>query len=658
MSASTLSPDTVIFTATALIAFSGLAGLIIRPAAFGQKLAAAITVPAAALGFCAAVLMLVRRGNASYVIDWSLPFGACEIGLDPLTAFFLLPIFLVTFCGSLYGLGYWPAARHQTTAPGVTFFYGLLPSAMAMVVMARNGALLLISWELMALSAFFLLVTEHTEDEVRKAGTVYLLTTHTGSAALIILFSMLNAVTGSFLFPAQGTLAVSGQTAVLMFILALFGFGAKAGIMPMHFWLPSAHANAPSHASAMMSGVMLKMGIYGILRFFSFCPHKPLWWGGTLLIAGLVSALLGICFAAVQTDIKRLLAYSSIENIGIVTIGIGMAMIGEATATPSLVLLGLSGGLLHVLNHSLFKPLLFFGAGGIIHSTGTRIISRMGGLAKGMRTSALLFFVGALAIAGLPPLNGFAGEFLLYLGFFREALAPVPVLVLGVPALGLVGGMAAITFVKLYGMAYLGAPRSQEAAHPHELPGAMLVPMGIMALLCLAGGIVPTLFLTLVRPVVAMLAPSVVAGALLPASFNLFPLFGLALIAAAAVIWFMVRRTINMRGTAAAETWGCSYLAPTPRMQYTGAAFSEFWANLTRSLSRCITRKPVLQGVAPHAEPFSYAPEETILERIIRPAFELAGIGCAFIRRLQHGQLHIYMLYIFITLILLTVWVR
>jgi hydrogenase-4 component B len=403
---------------------------------------------------------------------------------------------------------------------------------------------------------------------------------------------------------------------------------------------------------------MLKMGIYGILRFLTFCPHKPLWWGGLMIIAGMLSALLGICFAAVQTDIKRLLAYSSIENIGIIITGIGMAMIGEATATPSLVLLGLSGGLLHVLNHSLFKPLLFFGAGGIIHCTGTRVISRMGGLAKGMRTSALLFFVGSIAICGLPPLNGFAGEFLLYIGFFREAIAPVPVMVLGVPALGLVGGMAAITFVKLYGMVYLGSPRSKEAAHPHELSGVMLVPMGVLAFFCLVGGLAPSLFLTLVQPVIAMLAPAAVSGARLPASFALFPLFGIGLIAAVTVIWLVVRTTINSRGVAADSTWGCGYLAPTPRMQYTGAAFSEFWANLTRSLSRCLTRKPDPDGIAPHAEPFSYAPEETILERIIRPLFDLAGIGCAFIRRLQHGQLHIYMLYIFITLILLITWVR
>ena len=658
MSASTLNPATAIITATTLIALSGLAGLIIRPATFSQKLAAMITIPAAMLGFCASLLMLVRRGYAGYVLDWSLPFGVCEIGLDPLSSFFLLPIFLVTLCGSLYGLGYWPAAHHRTTVPGVTFFYGLLPSAMAMVVMARNGALLLISWEIMALSAFFLLVTEHTNREVRKASTVYLLTTHTGSAALIILFSLLHAVTGTFLFPGQGGLAVSGQTATLMFCLALFGFGAKAGIMPLHFWLPSAHANAPSHASAMMSGVMLKMGIYGILRFLTFCPHKPLWWGGLIIMAGLLSALLGICFAAVQTDIKRLLAYSSIENIGIITTGIGMAMIGEATATPSLVLLGLSGGLLHVLNHSLFKPLLFFGAGGIIHSTGTRVISRMGGLAKGMRTSSLLFFAGSMAICGLPPLNGFAGEFLIYLGFFREALAPIPVLVLGVPALGLVGGMAAITFVKLYGMVYLGAPRSREAAHPHELSSVMLIPMGLLAFLCLVGGLVPTLFLVLVQPVIAMLAPAAVTGARLPASFALFPLFGMGLIAAATIIWILVRTTMSNRGVGADSTWGCGYLAPTARMQYTGAAFSEFWANLTHGLSRCMTRKPAPAGIAPDAELFYHAPEETILERIIRPLFELAGIGCAFIRRLQHGRLHIYMLYIFITLILLIAWVR
>jgi hydrogenase-4 component B len=653
-----INPATAIFTATALVFLSGVAGLLVRPANLGQRLAAMVACPAGALGFCSALLLLVRREYAGYVISWSLPFGACEIGLDPLSALFLLPIFLVTCCGSLYALGYWPASQHRSTVAAVTFFYGLLPAAMAIVVMARNGALFLIAWEIMALSAFFLLITEHADHEVRKAGTVYLLTTHSGSAALIILFSLLHAVTGSFLFPPQGTLTVSGQTASLMFILALLGFGAKAGIMPMHFWLPSAHANAPSHASAMMSGVMLKIGIYGILRFLTFCPDQPLWWGGWLICAGMLSALLGICFAAVQTDIKRLLAYSSIENIGIITTGIGMAIVGKATANPSLALLGLSGGLLHLLNHSLFKPLLFFGAGGIIHGTGTRAISRMGGLARAMPASALMLFIGSLAICGLPPLNGFASEFLLYSGFLREALTPIPVLALGVPTLGLVGGMAAITFVKLYGTVYLGVSRSQEAAAPHELATTMLVPMGLLALLCLAGGVLPTLFLALVHPVVTMLSPDAVSGARLPETLNLFPLFGTGLVAAAVVVWLLLSRIIKRHGTAQDMTWGCGFLAPAPRMQYTGASFAETWSGLTRTLSRCLTEKPAPAGIAPQAAAFSHVPEETILERIIRPLLEVAGIGCAFVRRLQHGQLHIYMLYIFITLLLLMAWVR
>jgi hydrogenase-4 component B len=319
----------------------------------------------------------------------------------------------------------------------------------------------------------------------------------------------------------------------------------------------------------------------------------------------------------------------------------------------------LAGGLLHILNHSLFKPLLFFGAGGIIHSTGTRIISRMGGLAKGMGISSILFFIGAIAICGLPPLNGFSGEFLLYLGFFREAMNPAPILALGVPALGLVGGMAAITFVKLYGMVFLGAPRSPEPLQPHELPKTMLIPMLVLALFCVAGGVAPLLFMAMVRPVIAMLTPlssSYVNH--IPKSLSLFPIFGCAIAIAALIIWLIARSAIKGRKAGVESTWGCGYLSPTPRMQYTGGSFSEFWGTLTAPLSRTITRAPAPAGIAPQAEPFIYEPEETLLEKILRPIFYLTGVGCAFIRRLQHGQLHIYMLYIFITLILLISWVR
>lgn len=645
-----------IFAAGFFISFAGLTGLVIRPASVGQKLATLISCCASLLGAASTVRLLTSQTQMTATVNWTLPFGACTVGIDPLTAFFLLPIFVVTFCGALYGLGYWPAAHHASTAPVVTFFFHLLSSSMIGVVTARNGPLFLIAWEVMALSAFFLLVTEHSRREVRDAGLVYLLTTHTGTLALFIFFAVLCHVTGTFSFPSQGALSISAPLTVALFVLALMGFGAKAGIMPLHFWLPSAHANAPSHGSAMMSGVMLKMGIYGIIRFLTFLPKIPLWFGVVVLCAGLVSALLGICSAAIQTDIKRLLAYSSIENIGIIVTGIGMAMIGKATDNPALILLGFSGAFLHVLNHSLFKPLLFFGAGGVIHSCGTRLISRMGGLAKTMRTSSVFFIIGCLAIAGLPPLNGFAGEFLLYTGFFHETLAPLPIMALGIPALGLVGGMATITFVKLYGTVFLGTARTPGASRPHELQAAMLIPMGLLTVACLIGGLVPALALKLVHPVVLMLAPSLASGstsALLTAPLSYFPLFGTAIIVATLGVWLLLKRAT--RRAASAPTWGCGYLAATPRMQYTGVGFSESWASITRSISRGIPRRPALHGVIPAEAAFRFVAEETLLVKGLHPLFRTTDAAFSVLRRLQNGQLHLYVLYIFVTLVLLMV---
>jgi hydrogenase-4 component B len=275
----------------------------------------------------------------------------------------------------------------------MTFLYGMLAAAMALVVVARNGVLFLIAWEVMALSAYFLLVTEHDEPEVRTSGIVYLIATHTGTAALFVLFSLLRLHTSSFLFPGPAGLHITLAAASLLFVAALIGFGSKAGLKPMHIWLPAAHANAPSHVSAMLSGVMLKMGIYGLLRFLSFVPERPLWWGELLTVAGLVSAFMGISLAASQRDIKRLLAYSSIENIGIITTGIGIALIGQTTGNASLAWLGMAGALLHVLNHSFFKPLLFMVR--VRHATGTREMDRMGPV-KNMRWTAFLSLSASL----------------------------------------------------------------------------------------------------------------------------------------------------------------------------------------------------------------------------------------------------------------------
>jgi len=649
-------PSLLVMIATVLAALSGVPGLVLRYPPLGQRLAAGTACLAALLALPSLAYMLLTGARARYLLELNLPFGACELALDPLSLFFLIPIFLVFAAGACYATGYWPARSHRHTEPSVTFFYGLLSAAMAMVVLSRNGALFLISWEVMALSGYFLLVTEHEEAEVRSAGVVYLVASHLGAAFLLFLFAQLKLATGSFLFPATGTLAVSSS---LIFVAALVGFGSKAGIMPLHVWLPSAHANAPSHVSALLSGVMLKMGIYGILRVVSFFPEKPLWWGALLLVAGLTSALMGICVASAQKDVKRLLAYSSIENLGIVAAGVGMALIGQSVNSPRLVWLGLAGALFHVLNHALFKPLMFFAAGSLIHATGTRDLDRMGGLAKRLPASSLLTLAGSIAICGLPPFNGFVSELLLYLGFFGEAVdAPEPYVALGAPVLALVGGVALLSFVKLFGSAFLGAPRSAEAAAGHESPPSMLAPMALLALLCLAGGLFPQGFLALVTPVLGSVFPQAKGyGGL---SFN--PLWltalGGALIVTAALLFFALKERARGVCEERGPTWGCGYLRPAPRMQYTASSFGVFFGSLAAPLIRTRIKVAALAGLAPAPVRLSYQPEETILYRVIVPVLEVAGICFSWLRRLQHGEMQFYILYIFATLLLLMLWVR
>ena len=501
-------PALVAMGAALVIGCAGIPGLFLPKPGPGQIFAAVATILASLAGVFAALLLLFRHSTTTYLLEWNLPFDSCELVIDPLSAFFLLPVFLVAAAGSLYAVGYWPAAEHRTTERGMTFFYGLLAASMAILLMARNGVFFIMVWEIMALSAYFLLVTEHEREDVRRAGIVYLIATHTGTAALFVYFSLLAARTGSFLLPAAGSLSALSPAATFMALAAFIGFGAKAGIMPLHIWLPSAHANAPSHVSAMMSGVMLKMGLYGIFRTLTYFHDPPLVWGSVLTVAGISSALLGIAFAVAQRDMKRLLACSSIENIGIITTGLGVALLGISSQNTVLIYLGLAGALLHILNHSLFKPLLFLGSGVIIHSTGTREMNLMGGLGKGMPRVALLFLIGSVAICGIPPLNGFVSEFLLYLGFFSQLDANSLIyLVFLAPVLALVGGLAMVAFSKMYSSVFLGTPRSSGAAHPHEAGVAMLAPMVFFALLCLLIGVAPQLALRLVSPAIESLYP-------------------------------------------------------------------------------------------------------------------------------------------------------
>ncbi|UFS68789.1 hydrogenase [Geomonas sp. RF6] len=652
-------PSLVVLISITLVALSGAPGLLIKKQSLGQRIATAAALLASLLALPSIVFMLLTGASASYLLALNLPFGECLLGLDPLSLSFLIPIFVVFPCGSLYANGYWPSASHRSSEPPLTFFYGLLAAAMALVVVARNGAFFLMFWEVMALSGFFLLMAEHDKGEVRRAGVVYLVASHVGVAALFLLFSLLRFHTGSFLFPARGALQhVDAVIASVIFFAALAGFGSKAGIMPLHIWLPSAHANAPSHVSAILSGVMLKMGIYGILRTLSFLPQRPLWWGAVLLVAGLSSALFGICAASLQSDIKRLLAYSSIENVGIIAAAIGVALIGEATHADRLALLGLTAALLHTLNHSLFKPLLFFCAGSVMHATGTRSMDRMGGLAKRMPWSTLAALCGAVAICGLPPFNGFVSEFFLYVAFFGEAMGDHPYLTLGAPVLALVGGIAVLSLVKLFGATFLGSARSERGAACHEAPLSMLLPMGFLALLCAGAGVYPQAPLALVAPVLAAvpaLAPVAIA---LPIDPRIFAWGACALLLTGGTLALFLRWRTAQGTTSQAATWGCGYLRPTSRMQYSATSFSEFLASLTSRVTRTTVRAVGVEGYAPGASRLEYEPEETVLDRGILPAFRMIGKGFYYMRKLQHGQVQLYMLYMFVALVLLMVWVR
>ena len=653
-------PALVAIIAALVLGCAGIPGLFLRKPGTGQLVSAIASILAALTGVPAALLLLFSNTTTTFLLQWNLPFGPCELVIDPLSAFFLIPVFLVSAAGSLFAVGYWPAAEHRTTESGMTFFYGLLSSSMALLLTARNGVFFIMMWEIMALSAYFLLVTEHEREEVRRAGVVYLIATHIGTAALFAYFSLLAAQTGSFLLPAAGSLSALSPWAAIMALAAFIGFGAKAGIMPFHIWLPSAHANAPSHVSAVMSGVMLKMGLYGIFRTLTFFHDPPLLWGGILTVCGISSALLGIAFAVAQRDMKRLLACSSIENIGIITTGLGVALLGVSSHNTTLVYLGMAGALLHILNHSFFKPLLFLGSGAIIHASGTREMNLMGGLGKGMPRVALLFLVGSVAICGIPPLNGFVSEFLLYLGFFKQLTAGSLVyLVYLAPLLALVGGLAVVTFTKLYSSVFLGSPRSSAAAHSHEAGMTMLVPMAFFALLCLLIGVAPQLALSLVSPAIDTFYPHIILPAVsveygdVLGRLSLAAVLLLSAVVAVALLW---RWRLGKNAVSSASTWGCGYQRGTARMQYNGTSFSELAVSVFNGIMRQKIELPSLTGLFPGRSRCSDSPTETLLERMITPFFTGTGLFFGFLHRLQHGLMHIYMLYIFATLFILMLW--
>ena len=534
---------------------------------------------------------------------------------------------------------------------------------MALMVIARNSILFMLGWEVMALSAFFLVTTEDHKLDIRAAGWIYLVATKLATVLLFALFALLRSVSGSFtLTPLHdGTLASGMGTAI--FALTVVGFGLKAGIMPLHVWLPGAHANAPSHVSAIMSGVIIKMGIYGILRITSLVPHPPAAWGATLLGLGMISGVLGIVFAIGQSDLKRMLAYSSIENIGIIFIGIGLAMIGRSLGHPELVILGMSGALLHIWNHALFKGLLFMSAGSIIHGAKTREIDQLGGLAKRMPYTALCFVIGALAVCGLPALNGFISEFLIYLGLFGtlglEGGTLYEEAAFAAPALALIGALAVACFVKAFGAVFLGPARSEQVLHAHESGIPMLGAMGVLVAGCFMIGLAPTWIAPVIAQGVSAWDPEL--NDVGPRLLKLAPLgwistMAVVLVAALALtsllLWLRLRTSIVETG----PTWGCGYVAPTPRMQYTSSSFAEMLVGLFSWVLRPRTKRPADLELFPRRTDFHCHVPDVVLDDAVLPAFTYAADKFSWFRIFQQGKLQAYLLYIFVMVLALLLW--
>jgi hydrogenase-4 component B len=656
-----MSSIALILGAIAGMALSGLPAVVSpRGSVVGQRCSVGLLVASCLMGLAAVVRNNLPGDPASELdLAWGLPFGRFAVELHLFGIIFLLPVLIVPALGAIYSLSYWRADEHPATSRRLSVSYGLLTAAMAMVTLAQDSVLFLIAWEVMALSAFFAATAEDDQPEVRRAGWTYLVATHLGTLCLIACFVLLHQGTGTWrlVWLEPGNLSPAATTTA--FVLALVGFGCKAGLMPLHVWLPGAHANAPSHVSAVMSGVMLKMGIYGLLRALFVLIEPPVWWGGLLLVIGGVTGILGIAFAIGQQDLKRLLAYSSVENIGIITMALGLAELGLAMQQDTWVLLGACAAMLHIWNHSLFKSLLFLNAGAIIHATGTRRIDQLGGLGQRMPRTALLFAIGAVAICALPPLNGFASEFVLYLGLLQtiglKGAAGAPAAALGAVALATIGALAVVCFIKLGGALFWGAGRSQATAHAHDPAPTMLWPMVILAGGCVLLGTAPALGVMLLDPA------DLAAGGEPQGWWRLEPLFmactvGMMVTLAAGIIAVLVALLLRRRPVGRPVTWDCGYAQPTARMQYTGSSFGDTVVGLFGWALWPRQERPRLRALFPTVAACRTVVLDTVLDRLVLPVLGFCERQSVWLRLLQQGRIQVYLLYILGVVLLLLLW--
>jgi formate hydrogenlyase subunit 3/multisubunit Na+/H+ antiporter MnhD subunit len=602
-----------------------------------------------------------------------LPWLHWHWRLDPLAGLFLAVIGALLIPVSLFGPAYIREFEHsRQPLPVLGLFTGLFVAGMMLVVLADDAFAFMVAWEIMSLASYFLVAYQHRHAANRRAAFIYLLMAHVGALAILLAFGVLAGFAGSFTFEDLRTAELTPAWASVAFALALFGFGMKAGVVPLHVWLPEAHPVAPSHISALMSGAMLKVAVYGLIRYsLDLLPAVQWQWGVVMLIVGTASALLGVLYALMQHDLKRLLAYHSVENIGIIYMGLGLAMIFIGTGHPLLGVLGLVAALYHTVNHALFKALLFLGAGAILHHAHERDIEHMGGLIRRMPQTAFLFLVGCIAISGLPPLNGFVSEWLTFQTALQaprlesgvlRALIPVSAAVLA-----LTGALAAACFVKVYGVVFLGQPRSRHVRHAREVNWGMRAGMGLLAALCLLFGVLPTPVVEALNAVPQLLLqqglPSATAHGwlwLTPVSPEVASYAAPLVVAAIGLAWLIGYLWLHRRGQAPVrrgDPWDCGFGPLSARMQYTSTAWSQpirrifapVWEVHEQVDESAETRQPLrVASIHYHLH---------IADRFWRYLYEpIARLTLAAARRvgvIQVGSIRAYLAYSFFTLLVL-----
>jgi len=601
------------------------------------------------------VAVLLGRAVPAVRFGTRLPGGDWVIAIDALSAVFVIAILGVGAAGAVFGVQYLANDRgsaRRGLRVGVSHcLFAVLVVALALVVTAQAVMPFLCAWEVMAVTAYLLIMFDDEDVEVRRAGLLYLISTHTGTLALFGMFAVWTAKSADWTFGALATAAPAlGGAAAIVLGLGLVGFGVKAGLVPVHFWLPPAHAAAPSHVSALMSGVVIKVGIYGLLRIALLMGRSiPATWGWVVLSIGVVSAVLGVLWALAQHDLKRLLAYHSVENIGIILMGAGVGALGTAYGRVEIAVIGYAGAIMHTVNHALFKSLLFFGAGAVYRLTGTRDMERLGGIVRRMPATWFAFLIGSVAIIGVPPLNGFVSEWVVYQSFFRAGTesGALRLAVLGAPGLALVGGLALACFAKVGGVVFLGTPRDEQSTASGEAPRMLLGPMMVLTVACVAIGVAPGLLLDPALVVAASLGDATSLGT--PAVREVMTgatrvgFLAVAVIALGIIVWLVRRALLRGRAVRTAETWSCGFTMTTPRMQYTASSFVAPLLDTFAPLSGVRT-----QVAESH---FETHPVDLVLDGLVRPTWMWIRTTASRARLIQLGRLHVYILYIIITLL-------